>query len=61
MKKNEAPETSDFNLDSDKVKEVASNLANEATKFIKKHPLASVGGALIAGFILGLLVKKKGE
>ncbi|MBS1960433.1 MAG: hypothetical protein JST80_13230 [Bdellovibrionales bacterium] len=46
-------------LDPDKLKEAASNAADEAAKFIKKHPLESIGAALVAGVLIGLLINRK--
>lgn len=56
------PETAESvlsHLDPEKLKEAASNAADEASKFIKKHPLESVGVALVAGVLIGLLINRK--
>lgn len=60
MKKQEPVDESIFSqINPEVMKEAASDLADAAAKFIKKHPFESVGGALIAGLLLGLLIKRK--
>lgn len=46
-------------IEPEKIKEVAADLADQAAEFIRKHPLESVGGALVAGLLLGLLINRK--
>lgn len=41
------------------VQAAATELADEAAVFVRKHPLSSVLGAAAAGFVLGLLVNRK--
>ena len=57
MKKSDTSETS--TLDPEKIKEAASQAASIAAKFIKKHPLETVGGALVVGVIIGLMINRK--
>jgi ElaB/YqjD/DUF883 family membrane-anchored ribosome-binding protein len=57
MKKTESTDTP--TLDQEKIKELASQAAIVAAKFIKKHPLESVGGALALGLLVGLLINRK--
>lgn len=57
MKKSEPSEIP--SIDAEKIKEAATNAADIAAKFIKKHPLESVGGALAVGLIIGLLINRK--
>ena len=59
MKKNESDDFSTASLDPEKIKEAAAKVADEAAELIRKHPLASVGGALIVGVLLGLFIKRK--
>ena len=46
-------------IDPEKLKEAASGAADEVAKFIKKHPFESVVGALLAGFVIGVLITRK--
>ena len=46
-------------LDPEIVKAAAKNAADVAAKFIKKHPLESVGGAFVIGIVVGLLINRK--
>lgn len=51
---------SDFGeLDVEKWKATASQLAEEAAEIVKKHPLASVAGAFAAGVLLGTLLGRR--
>lgn len=62
MKKESAPGAAEKiveALDPEAIKEAAKNAADLATKFIKKHPLESVGGALALGVVIGLLINRK--
>ena len=46
-------------MDPEKIKEAAASAADQAAKFIRKHPLESVGGALVVGVLIGLLINRK--
>ncbi len=46
-------------LDLEQIKDAASDAAEIAARFIKKHPLESVGAALLAGVLVGIWVGKK--
>ena len=59
MKKVEPVESLFSSLDPEKIKEAASNVADEAAKIIKKHPFESVGAALVVGVVIGLLINRK--
>ena len=59
MKKNEEAEPVQTPFDPEMIKDAASDLAEKAAKFIKKHPLESVGGALVLGLVVGLWIKRK--
>ena len=60
MKKQEQADQSIFDsLNPDQIKETASAFADQAAKFIKKHPFESVGGALLVGLLAGLLINRK--
>lgn len=40
------------------VEETIKEWAAETSKFVKKHPLASVAGALVVGYIIGAALAK---
>lgn len=46
-------------LDLEQIKDAASDAAEIAAHFIKKHPLECVGGALLAGLLVGIWIGKK--
>jgi len=57
MKKTDTTESSHY--DPEKIKALASQAANVASKFIKKHPIESVAGAMALGLVIGLLINRK--
>lgn len=59
MKKQESAESVFTSLDPEQIKEAAADVAEEAAKFIKKHPFESVGGALLVGLLVGLFINRK--
>lgn len=64
MKKNEETSENQFQaLSPEAIREMAKKSADSAIQFIKKHPLESVGGALVTGFFIGFFInrKKRGE
>ena len=59
MKKNESNDTREPILNPEAIKETASALADQAAKFIKKHPFECVGGALLIGLLAGLFINRE--
>ena len=57
--KDEKNGSSPFNIDAEQIKESAAEFADTAAKLIKKHPIQSVVGALVAGVLVGMLIKRK--
>lgn len=41
-----------------RAEETIKEWAAETSKFVKKHPLASVAGALVVGYLIGAAMKK---
>lgn len=40
------------------MEETIKGWADETSKFVKKHPLASLAGALMVGYFIGTQIKK---
>jgi ElaB/YqjD/DUF883 family membrane-anchored ribosome-binding protein len=59
MKPSESTDSLASSLHPEKIKDAASDLAEHAAEFIRKHPLESVGGALVAGLLIGLWINRK--